>query len=64
MMVCFVITFFFNLSFRRYVYFAEKGVSGVTSAVLDELISRLKEEMQTGLEAGTDEAEQVIAANF
>ncbi len=43
----------------RYVYFAEKGVTGVTGELLNDLVGKLREEMQNGLEAGTDEAEQV-----
>ena len=52
----------YTVSSCRYVYFAEKGVKGVTAETLEELIAKLREEMGSGggLEAGTEEAEQVF----
>ena len=43
---------------NKYIYFAEKGLTGVTEELLQELIKRIREELPD-LEAGSDEADQV-----
>jgi vacuolar protein sorting-associated protein 35 len=43
---------------NKYIFYYEKGHSGITEEILQELIKRIKEELP-GLEAGSDESEQV-----
>ena len=43
---------------NKYVYFYEKGHSGISQEILQEILDRIKSELPN-LEAGSDEAEQI-----
>lgn len=43
---------------NKYIYFSEKGHSGVTEEILQELVNRIREELPN-LESGSDEADQI-----
>ena len=43
---------------NKYVYFYERGHTGIKIEVLQEIVDRIKEELPN-LEAGSDEADQI-----